>query len=83
MNTSWLLFAVGTLAGLAYWGLGFAASSHFKDKAIGDADRFFSTAMLWSLASGRYETQGRKRCAMGNIALMIAAASWIGWAVLR
>jgi hypothetical protein len=83
MNMSWLLFAVGTLAGLVYWGLGMAASSHFEDKTIGDSDRFFSTGMLWSLAVGSYEAQGQKLCAMGNIALVIAAASWIGWAVFR
>ena len=83
MNMLWLLFGVGTLAGLAYWGLGIAASSHFRSKAISDSDRVLSTGMLWSLASGRYEAQGRKLCAMGNVALGIAVASWVAWAVLR
>jgi hypothetical protein len=82
MNTTWLLFAAGTLAGLAYCALGLAASSHFKEKSLGD-DRFFSTGMLWSLASGRYEAQGQRLCAMGNIALAIAMASWIGWAIIH
>lgn len=83
MNTTWLLFAAGTLAALAYCTLGLAASSHFKDKSLGDSDRIFSTGMLWSLASGRYEAQGQRLCAMGNIALAIAMASWIGWAVIH
>ena len=83
MNALWLLFGVGTLAGLAYWGLGVAASSHFRDNAIGDSDRVLSTGMLWSLASGRYEAQGQKLCTMGNVALAIAIASWVAWAVLR
>ena len=83
MNTLWLLFAVGTVAALVYWGLGLAASSHFRDKAISNADRVLSTGMLWSLASGRYEAQGKKLCTMGNLALAIAIASWVAWAVLR
>ena len=83
MNTLWLLFGVGTLAALAYWGLGLAASSHFKDKVISDSDRFLSTGMLWSLASGRYEAQGQKLCTMGNLALAISIVSWVAWAVLR
>ena len=83
MNTPWLLFAVGTLAALVYWALGLAASSHFKDKVISSSDRFLSTGMLWSLASGRYEAQGKKLCMMGNFALAIAIASWIAWTVLH
>lgn len=53
MNTLWLLFAIGTLAALAYWGLGLAASSHFRDTAISDSDRVLSTGMLWSLPRPR------------------------------
>jgi hypothetical protein len=83
MSISWLLFALGTLMGLAYWGLGLAASSHFTDKQISGSDRFLSTAMLWSLASGRYEAEGQKLCMWGNVALVIAVAAWIAWAKFR
>lgn len=83
MNVSWLLFALGTLMAIAYWALGMAASSHFKDKEISGQDRFFSTGMLWSLASGRYETEGQRLCIKGNIALVVGIAAWIAWASLR
>jgi hypothetical protein len=83
MNMLWLLFGLGTLASLAYLGFGVAASSYFKDKAMGGSDRFFSTGMLWSLASGRYEEQGKKLCVKGNVALVVALVSWIAWAVLQ
>ncbi|RYG55297.1 MAG: hypothetical protein EON56_05875 [Alphaproteobacteria bacterium] len=83
MNKLWLLFAIGTLAAVVYWGLGLAASSHFKDKAISGSDRVLSTGMLWSLASGRYEAHGKKLCTLGNFALAIGIASWVAWAVLN
>ena len=83
MNASWLLFLLGTLMGITYWGLGVAASSHFKDKGVSGPDRFFSSSMLWSLADGRYDDQGRKLCTRANIVLVIAVAAWIGWAKLH
>jgi hypothetical protein len=83
MTLIYLLAALGTLAGLAYWGLGIAAASHFKNKKISTSDRFISTMMLWSLSFGSYELEGQKLCSRGNIALIVAVVSWVSWFMLR
>lgn len=83
MTPSWLLFAFGTLGGLVYWGLGLAASSHFKDEQLAAGDRFLSTGMLWSLSSRRYTDRGQRLCAIGNVALAVAAVCWLGFGFAR
>jgi hypothetical protein len=83
MNLAYILIALGTLAGLAYWIFGIAAASHFKDKKISASDRFISTMMLWSLSFSNYELEGQKLCMRGNIALLVAAVSWVSWFMLQ
>jgi hypothetical protein len=83
MSYMHFLFALGTLAGLIYWGFGLAAASYFKDKKMSASDRLISTMMLWSLSFSSYEAEGQKLCSRGNIALVIAVISWALWLVLQ
>lgn len=83
MNLSLLSFIAGTALGLAYWLLGIAASAHFTDKSSTGADRFFSSGMLWSLNTKRYEKNGRNLCVWGNVVLATAIGAWLAWANLR
>ena len=78
-----LLFTAGILAGLAYWGFGLVASSYFKNKDIDLADRFISTAMLWSLNFSQYDDQGKKLCVYGNAVLAFSVFIWILWVAIR
>lgn len=78
-----IIFAVfGTLSGVVYWVLGLIASAHFLNTNASSSDRFISAALLWSLSFGQYDDEGKKICRQGNIAFVIAACSWIGYAAL-
>jgi hypothetical protein len=83
MSYMHLLFALGTLAGLIYWGFGLVAASYFKDKKMSRSDRFISTMMLWSLSFDSYEAEGQKMCSRGNVALVVAVISWVLWLLLQ
>lgn len=77
-----LFFIGGTLAALAYFALGLMASAHLIDTEK-RSERFLSTGMLWSLASGRYDGAGKTICMRGNVALVVAAGCWVAWGVLN
>lgn len=83
MTLIYLFAVLGTLASIAYWALGIAAASHFKNKEISASDRFISTMMLWSLSFNSYELEGQKLCSRGNIALIIAVICWVSWFILQ
>ncbi len=77
-----LILSLATVSGIAYWVLGLLASSHFEKTATSSSDRFLSSGMLWSLASNRYNDQGKKLCQTGNVVMVISIALWVTWAIL-
>jgi hypothetical protein len=75
------LAVIGTLAGLAYAGLGIAASRHLHSATA--VDRVAGWSLWWFVESGRYSPRGQALCRLGAVAVAVGLISWVAWFVLR
>jgi hypothetical protein len=71
------LATVGTLSGLAYAGLGVAASKHLAQCSA--PDRAVGWSLWWFVESSRYAAQGQVLCLRGAVAFVVCAVSWVAW----
>jgi hypothetical protein len=80
-----LLAILGTLCGLYYFALGISAGGHLRDRerAKSPGERILLTNFLWSLSPGQFLDEGHRICRRGNWVALVAAAAWVGWAVLK
>jgi hypothetical protein len=71
------LAVIGSLAGIAYAGLGIAALRHLP--SADSTDRVFGWSLWWFAESSRYTAEGKALCRKGAIAFAVALASWLAW----
>lgn len=71
------LAVIGSLAGVAYVGLGIAALKHLP--GADSIDRVIGWSLWWFAEPSRYTPQGQVLCRKGGVAFAVALASWLAW----
>jgi hypothetical protein len=75
------LGVIGTLAGLAWAGLGISALRYMEN--ADEHDRVYGWTLWWFVSEQRYSEPGRRLCQFGWAAFAIGLASWLGVYALK
>ena len=64
--------------GMAYIVLGLKANSHLNEKAS-NSDRSIGWLFWWSFSKHKYDEEGKKLCAQGQILALVLLALYLAW----
>ncbi len=78
---SLLLAVCGSMLGLLYAGLGFAAAAQLVNPTPGD--KTYGWSLWWFLERSRYTESGQRLCTLGAVTFVAAAGCWLLWGVMR
>ena len=75
---TWILLIASVVFGVAYTTLGLRAGDHFNEKAS-SSDRSIGWLFWWSFSKDKYNDEGKKLCARGQMLAFVLLALYAAW----
>jgi len=74
----WILLIASVAFGVAYTVLGLKATDHLKLKAS-NSDRSIGWFFWWSFSKDKYDEEGKRLCAQGQMLALVLLALYVVW----
>ena len=74
----WIPLIVSIVVGVAYATFGLQARDYLNEK-VSNSDRSIGWLFWWSLAEDKYDDEGKKLCAQGQVLAFVLIALYSAW----